>query len=147
MKCSVHRDRDINARTTSNDVWVKSKFVLSVMLQPLLDLDMAAIPLIRNRDWRGSDIVNNPLCDNSTIFALSPCALSHVSLTNKRSMPFCLIYVDISLRLQAISLPISDCALNDATMNRCAFCFIPYTSRLDRWRCGRWYSVFKSLVQ
>ena len=32
--------------------------------------------------------------------------------------------VDISQRLQAISLPFADCAVNEATMNGCSFCFL-----------------------
>ena len=39
----------------------------------------------------------------------------------KRSTPLSFINVDISQRLQAISLPFTDCALNEATMNECKF--------------------------
>ena len=35
----------------------------------------------------------------------------------KRSTPLSFINVDISQRLQAISLPFTDCALSEATMN------------------------------
>ena len=35
----------------------------------------------------------------------------------KRSTPLSFINVDISQRLQAISFPFTDCALNEATMN------------------------------
>ena len=37
--------------------------------------------------------------------------------------PLSSINVDISQRLQTISLPITDCALDEATMNECKFCF------------------------
>ena len=36
--------RAIDACTTSNDVWVISKFVLSVMLRPKIDLYIVEIP-------------------------------------------------------------------------------------------------------
>ena len=42
--------RVIDACTTSNDVRVKSKFVLNVMLKPNVDLDTVAIPPPRDRD-------------------------------------------------------------------------------------------------
>ena len=42
------------------------------------------------------------------------------------------INVDISQRLQAISLPFTDCALNEATMNECKLCFFLFTPRLER---------------
>ena len=41
----------------------------------------------------------------------------------KRLTPLSFINVDISQRLQSISLPFTDCALNEATMNKCKFCF------------------------
>ena len=47
------------------------------------------------------------------------------------------INVDISQRLQAISLPFTDCALNEATMNACKFFVFLFTPRLERWRRGR----------
>ena len=40
--------------------------------------------------------------------------------------------VDISQRLQAISLPFTDRALNEATMNECKFCFFLFTPQLER---------------
>ena len=39
----------------------------------------------------------------------------------KMSTPLSFINVDISQRLQAISLPFTDCALNEATINECNF--------------------------
>ena len=47
--------------------------------------------------------------------------LVFVSVTKKRSTPLSFINVDISQRLQAISLPFTDCALNEATMNKANF--------------------------
>ena len=49
-KCSVLCCKVIDACTTSNDVWVKSKFVLNVMLEPKVDLYAVAIPPPRDRD-------------------------------------------------------------------------------------------------
>ena len=51
-----------------------------------------------------------------TNMSTKPC-FSH----KKRSTPLSFINVDISQRLQAISLPFTDCALNEATMNGCTF--------------------------
>ena len=42
--------RIIDACTTSNDVRVKSKFALNVMLEPKVDLYAVAIPPPRDRD-------------------------------------------------------------------------------------------------
>ena len=135
----------IDACTTSNDVWVKSKFVLNVMLEPKVDLYTVAIPPPRDRDWRENYLTSNPLGASSTVFASSPWALSHVSVTKKRSTPLSFINADISQRLQAMSLPFTDCALNEATMNGCKFCFFLITARLEGWRHWRWYLMFKSL--
>ena len=41
--------------------------------------------------------------------------------SQKRSTPLSSRNVDISQRLQAISLPFTDCALNEATTNECIF--------------------------
>ena len=49
-KCSVFCCRVIDACTTSNDVLVKSKFILNVMLEPKVDLYTVAIPPPRDRD-------------------------------------------------------------------------------------------------
>ena len=73
----------IDACTTSNDVRVKSKFVLNVMLEPKVDLYTVAIPKPRDRDCCGNDFTSNPLGTNSTVFASSPRALSHVSVTKR----------------------------------------------------------------
>ena len=135
----------IDACTTSNDMWVKSKFVLYVMLENKVDLHTVVIPPPRDRDWRGNDITSNPLGANSSVFTSSPWTLSHVSVTKKRSTPLSFINVDISQRLQAISLSFTDSALNEATMNECKFCFFLSTPRLEQWRHGRWYPMFKSL--
>ena len=40
----------IDASTTSNDLRVKSRFVLNVMLEPKVDLYTVAIPPPRDRD-------------------------------------------------------------------------------------------------
>ena len=45
----------------------------------------------------------------------------------KRSTPLSFINIDISQRLQAISLLVTDCALNETTMNGCPFCFFIFT--------------------
>ena len=50
----------------------------------------------------------------------------------KWSTPLSFINVDISQRLQAISLPFTDCDLNEATMNEFKFCFCFFTPRLER---------------
>ena len=52
-KCSVLCCKVIDACTTSNDAWVKSKFVLNVMLESKVHLYSVAIPPSRDRDWRG----------------------------------------------------------------------------------------------
>ena len=57
---------------------------------------------------------------------------SYVSVTKKRSMSLSFINVDVSQCLQAISLPFTDCSLNEATMNGCNFCFFFFIPRLDR---------------
>ena len=62
----------IGTCTTSNDVLVKSKFVLNVMLEPKVDLYAVAIPLPRDRDCRGNDLTSNPLGANLAVFAWSP---------------------------------------------------------------------------
>ena len=62
----------INAWTTLNDVWVKSKFVLNVRS----DLYIVAIPPLRDRDSHGNDFTSSPLGANSTVFASSPLVLS-----------------------------------------------------------------------
>ena len=49
-KCSVLCCRVIDACTTSNDVRVKSRVVLNVMLVPNIDLYIVAIPPPQNRD-------------------------------------------------------------------------------------------------
>ena len=148
-KWSVLCCKVIDACTTLNDVWVKSKFVLNVMLEPKVDLYTVAIPPLRDRDWRGNDFTSNPLGANSTVFASSPWTLSHVSVTKKRSTPLSFINADISQRLQAISLPFTDCVWsnNEATMNECKCCFFLFTPRLERWRRGRWYPMFTSLYK
>ena len=48
----------------------------------------------------------------------------------KRSTPLSFINGDISQRLQSISLLFTVCALNEATMNECTFCFFLFTPRL-----------------
>ena len=133
-KCSVLCCGVIDACTTSNDVLVKSKYVLNAMLGPKVDLYTVAIPPLRERDWRGNYFTSNPLGANSTVFAWSPWALSHISVTNKRSTPLSFIDVNISQRLQAISSPFTDCALNEATINGCTFRFFLFTPRLERWQ-------------
>ena len=145
IKFSVLCCKVIDACTTSNDVWVKSKFVLNVMLEPNVDLHTVAIPPPRDLDWRGNDFTSNPLGANSTVFASSPWALTHVSATKKRSTPLSFINVDISQRLQAISLAFTDCALNEATMNECKKKLFLFTHRLERWRRGRWYPMLAVL--
>ena len=131
-KCCVMCGNVIDACTTSNDVWVKSKFVQNVMLESKIDLHIVAIPPPQDRDRRENDIRSNPLGTNSTVFASSPWALSHVSVTHKkRSTPLSFINVDISQRLQAISLHFNYCAING-----CTFCFLHFTPRLERWRRG-----------
>ena len=52
-KCSVLCCNVIDACTTSNDVCVRSKFVLTVMLEPKVDLYTVAIPPPRDRDCVG----------------------------------------------------------------------------------------------
>ena len=99
------------------------------MLEPKVDLYTIAIPPPRERDWRGNDFTSSPIGANSTVFASSPWALSHVSVTIKRSTPLYFINLDISQRLQAISLPFTDCALNEATMNECKFCLCHYCTK------------------
>ena len=49
-KFSVLCSKVIDACTTSNDVRVKSKFVLNVMLEPKVHLYTVAIPPPRDRD-------------------------------------------------------------------------------------------------
>ena len=49
-KCSVLCCKVIDACTISNDVRVKSKFVLNMMLEPKVDLYTVAIPPPRDRD-------------------------------------------------------------------------------------------------
>ena len=73
----------IDACTTSNDVWVKSRLVLNVMLEPKIHLYIVAISPPWDRHWRGNDIMSNSLGANSTVYASSPWALSHVSVTKK----------------------------------------------------------------
>ena len=53
------------------------------MLVPNVDLHAVAIPTPRDRDRRGNDFTSNPLGANSTVFASSPGALGHVSVTKK----------------------------------------------------------------
>ena len=65
--------------------------------------------------------------------------------SKKRSMPVSLIYVDISQRLLAISLPFNDCTWNEATMNWCVFYFFIFTYRLEQWRRERWHPTLNSL--
>ena len=62
-------------------------------------------------------------------FSLRHLEHSHVSVTKKRSTPLSFINNNISQRLHAISLPFTDCALNEATMNGCKFC--TYGSVID----------------
>ena len=62
----------IIACTTSNDMWVKSKSVLNVMLEPKVDLHTVAIPSPRDRDWFGNDLPSNLHGANSTLFASTP---------------------------------------------------------------------------
>ena len=102
------------------------------MLEPNIDLCAVAIPPPRDRDWRGNDFTSNQLGANSTVFALTPLTLIHVSVTKNRSTPLSFINVDISQRLQAISLPFPDCGLNEATINECIFCFFLSTPPLER---------------
>ena len=71
-KCSVLCCIVIVAWSTSNDVRVRSKFALNVMLELKVDLYTVAIPPPRDRDWRGNDLTSNPLGANSTVFASSP---------------------------------------------------------------------------
>ena len=66
------------------------------------------------------------LIQQFSLHHLEPC-FSH----RKRSMPLSFINVDISQRLQAISLPFTDCALNEATMNGCIFCLFPFHLALN----------------
>ena len=74
-KCSVLCCNVFDACTISNDASAKSKFVLNVMSEPIIDLFVVAIPPPRNRDWRWNDITSNPLGANLTVFALSPWAM------------------------------------------------------------------------
>ena len=62
----------IDACTTSNDVCVRSKFALNVILEPKIDLFIVAIPPSRDSDHRGNNFTSNPLDANSTVFASSP---------------------------------------------------------------------------
>ena len=48
-------------------------------------------------------------------------------IEEKKSMPLSFMYIDVSQRLDAISLPFTDCALNEATTNGCLFCFFLLT--------------------
>ena len=60
-KCSVLCCKVIDACTTSYDVWVKSKSVLNMMLEPKIHVYVIAIPPPRDRNWRGNDFTLNPL--------------------------------------------------------------------------------------
>ena len=51
----------IDTCTASNDMCVKSKFVLNVMLESKIDLYVVAIPLPRDRHLRGNYFTYNPL--------------------------------------------------------------------------------------
>ena len=93
------------------------------MLEPNVDLHTVAIPPPRDRDWRGNDLTSNQLGANSAVFAMF--------MSQKRSTPLSFINVDISQRLQAISLSFTNCALNEATMNECKFCFFLSTPHLN----------------
>ena len=137
--------RVIDAWTTLNEAWVKSKFALNAMLEPNVDLYIVAIPPPWDHDWCGNDLKSNQVVANSTVCTLSPWALSHVSVKKKRSMPLSFINVVVSQSLQAISLSFTYCVLNEATMNGCTFCLFLFTPRLERWRRGRWYPMLKSL--
>ena len=53
-------------------------------------------------------------------------------LTQKEVNAIIFTNVDISQRLQAISLPFTDCALNEATMNECKFGYFLFTPRHER---------------
>ena len=64
--------RVFDAFTTSNDVLIISKFVLNVMLEPKIDLYIAAIPPPGDRDWRGNDFTSNPPGVNSAVLTSSP---------------------------------------------------------------------------
>ena len=74
-KCSVLCCKVIDACTNTNDVCVKSKFVLNVMLEPNVELHTMAISPPRDRDWRWNYFTSNPLDANSTVFASSHIAM------------------------------------------------------------------------
>ena len=56
-------------------------FVLNVMLQPKIHLYIIATSPPRDHELRLSDFTSDPLGANLIVFASSPKALSHVSVT------------------------------------------------------------------
>ena len=75
--------------------------------------------------------MSNPLGANSTV---SLRHLEHQAMFQSHNEVIAIIFinVDISQGLQAISLPFTDCAFNEATMNGCTICFFLFISRFER---------------
>ena len=69
------------------------------------------------------------LSKHCSAFALVHSGVPHIK---KRSTPLSFINVDILQRLQAITLPFTDCALNETTMNECKFRFFLFTPQLEQ---------------